>query len=1276
MAVGRPIRLGTRGALAVVLALLPVLVLGAGAAQAAPKGVLNVFGSAGSGPGEFQTAAGVAVNETTGAVYVVDVDNQRVQVFDVDGGFASAFGSGGAGNGEFAFRPFTPTGVAVDQSDGSVYVADTDNNRVQKLTAAGAYVSQFGAAGTGDGEMSGPQGVAVDPVSGDVYVLDVGNSRVQRFDDTGAYLSQFGIAGGGDGEFTSPSSIAIDSAGNVYVVDQGPFFSGRVQKFDTTGAFVEQVAPGVLTNSPHQVAADSTTGHVLVSQFAPDFSQLEVVELDAAGAVVDTHTSPGFATGLASNPASGAIYLADGFSNRVFILGIVNPSDAATAAATDVEAHGATLNGTVDPNGSPTQYHFEYSVDGSDWTIVPDSAVAVGNGDDPVAVSQPTGPLEANTEYRYRIVATKTYGGAPPTTSGETTFTTQAAPPSVTAIGATPTTNGATLRGRINPQNSPTTYRFEYGTTTAYGTAVPVPDGDAGAGSDPTQVSEQIAGLEPETTYHYRLVATNQAGTANGPDRTFTTPAADLPDPPAGRGYELVSPPDKNGGNILDYNARVAPDGNGVAFASGSTFGDAQAAHNRTSYVAARGSGGWATRSIVPRASIEAGNVSAQHMGISEDLSRSVVKVPELSSGAGMLPPLDPSAPTSCPPATPTLCTNGYLRDNATGELALLTPVASVGGFLSNTPAGGSADFGHVVFENDGVQAPGTPPGGGSKLYEWDHGVIRNVGIDPSGNPFTGTVTAGLTPVNLSANRWQSEPISADGSRIFFTVAPSDAAGSSGQIYLREDAVATYHVTRSEKAVPDAPSEATYLASSRDGSRAFFTTDEQLLDEDTNSACDLYMYAHSADPDADSNLTLVSRDRESSDGDAAGVGGPQTSTGCASGDGGLAGIDDAGSRAYFVTPEQVVEGEPTSSAPKLFRWDFDGGSPSTTYVAALSADDSANWRVADQQRLPIHQIAADGRHAVILTGEQLAPSEDADTSDDLYLYSADEDVLDCVSCQPPGVASAGDASVRTSSQVTGFRIGDFLVPSRVMSDDGGRVFFETRDSLAPGRDSNGRIDVYLWERGEVRLISDGQSGTDSRLLGATPSGNDVFFLTRSRLVEADIDNNIDLYDARVDGGFEEGDVPPECGLDCQGEPGAPPKLADPGSDLAGATGDLAPRPRPAFVVRAISARQRALLARTGRGGLRVRVNRAGRVSLTARIRQGGRSRVVARSSAVARGRGVVTVRLRLSPMARNRLSRTGGLRVRIAVRFSGARESRALTLNLRRATVSTTRKAR
>lgn len=116
---------------------------------------------------------------------------------------------------------------------GNVYVVDSGNNRVQKFTSAGVYISQFGVYGTGNGQFNTPSGIAIDS-SDNIYVSDSGNHRVQKFDSSFSYLAQFGSSGSGDGQFNNPQDIAIDSSGNIHIAD---YANQRIQKFAGSAVF-------------------------------------------------------------------------------------------------------------------------------------------------------------------------------------------------------------------------------------------------------------------------------------------------------------------------------------------------------------------------------------------------------------------------------------------------------------------------------------------------------------------------------------------------------------------------------------------------------------------------------------------------------------------------------------------------------------------------------------------------------------------------------------------------------------------------------------------------------------------------------------------------------------------------------------------------------------------------------------------------------------------------------------------------------------------------------
>jgi hypothetical protein len=190
-----------------------------------------------------------------------------------------------------------------------------------------------------------------------------------------------------------------------------------------------------------------------------------------------------------------------------------------TDAATGVTANSATLHGTVNANGEPTTYYFEYGTSNAYGTKT--AAKNAGNGTKPANFSQGIAGLAGGTTYHYRLVATNSTGTA---TGADQTFVTSGPPVLVTGAAQGVSTTGATLTGSVNPVGHGTTWHFDYGTTTSYGSRTA--NQNAGAGTTAASVSAAISGLAPSMTYHYRIVASSSGGTTNGADQTFTTLAA------------------------------------------------------------------------------------------------------------------------------------------------------------------------------------------------------------------------------------------------------------------------------------------------------------------------------------------------------------------------------------------------------------------------------------------------------------------------------------------------------------------------------------------------------------------------------------------------------------------------------------------------------------------------------------------------------------------------------------------------------------------------------
>ncbi len=175
--------------------------------------------------------ASVAVDAQNRFVYVVDTQNDVVDVFDADSyKFLRKIGTPGKKHTLTAPGTFSlPIGVAVD-ADGNVYVTDTFNNRVEIFDADGAFISTFGKNGDGPGYFERPKGIAVDG-DGHIWVADSAQDRVKVFDKEGRLLIYFGEHGEYPGRFMGIYGLAIDRNNRVLTTE---IFPGRVQVFRYT----------------------------------------------------------------------------------------------------------------------------------------------------------------------------------------------------------------------------------------------------------------------------------------------------------------------------------------------------------------------------------------------------------------------------------------------------------------------------------------------------------------------------------------------------------------------------------------------------------------------------------------------------------------------------------------------------------------------------------------------------------------------------------------------------------------------------------------------------------------------------------------------------------------------------------------------------------------------------------------------------------------------------------------------------------------------------------
>jgi hypothetical protein len=662
---------------------------------------------------------------------------------------------------------------------------------------------------------------------------------------------------------------------------------------------------------------------------------------------------------------------------------------------------------------------------------------------------------------------------------------------------------GATLSMQVDPAGGSITYYFEYLTDAAYQAN---PEGDRFAGaaktttgsisfSGPREVSLAVGGLKPDTAYRFRPVAVGSGGTTVGAGdlvHIFVTKklgeGSKLPD---GRAWEMVSPVDKNGGDIASpeelFGGGVfqAGDDGLVTYSSGSSFGTAAGAPPVSQYLSRRTASGWLTENIsTPLASGAYGDDpdGAPYRVFSLDLARGLL-FGGLACRGGLV---------GCPETNPPLPGSGappgymayYLRDSATGTLASLLDAGDVGESdvlpesFTVTLAGATPGLSHVVLSScaaltsNSIEVPDGPghcDEASPNLYEWSAGGLKAINVRPG----EGVTTPGATlaaPIGA---------ISGDGVRVYWR----DGAG----LYLHDE---------DESVKLEAPAGGeTFETATPDGVVAFFTS------------ADDHLFRYVASDESVTDLT---------------PGGGVV---------GVLGASASGDRVYFQDAIGL----------KLWR----AGAGETTIVPGANVALPDNYPPATGTA----RVTADGRHLAFLSEAELTGFDNIDAHTklrdaQLYRYGplggSDDPELVCASCDPTGARPTGPTSI-PGSLVNG---STRAYRPWVLSADGSHLFFEVAVATKPGQT---RTHVFQWQApgtggcarpfGCRAQLSGG--GAAASLIDASPVGSDVYFTTGESLVRAD-PGAIDLYDARVGGGIPEPPDPPHClGDNCQHLPGEP-----------------------------------------------------------------------------------------------------------------------------------------
>ncbi len=602
------------------------------------------------------------------------------------------------------------------------------------------------------------------------------------------------------------------------------------------------------------------------------------------------------------------------------------------------------------------------------------------------------------------------------------------------------------------------------------------------------------------------------------------------------RAYEQVSPVNKNTTDAAGRPGLVhsSPLGDSVSYYSIAPFPVAITASDFPIYLSTRTDENWSTQGL--DAPVEPG-VLSEVIGLTEDNGEVLDDVTEELEERFLLAP---GAEVDHP--------NVYVRDNATGGYRLLTTRPGELTYADSTPDGSYIIFTSLRHE----LVPGVVDEEGEPfLYEWDRetGQIRFVGYVGDNAPEDGTVAGSNEGEYATTN--DQNAISEDGSRIFFS-----EKGENQKVYMREPSAG--------RTVEVSTGPAQWRSATPDGSKAFYTEGGNLYKFDVEGA----------------TRTAV--------------------TSGAAGVLGLVGISRNGSYAYFVANEVLAanqnsnKDEAQAGTPNLYEW-HEGAATPITFIARLSlATDQSDWVGFAEPTLggPAKgykgsRVSANGTRVLISSTSLLINYVDSitktpyknDGNDELYLYNASSGNLSCVSCnlhQRTETAkyqtylSESDAGSVPESRINAL--------TRNLSAEGTRVFFQTEEELLP--QANAQMNVYEWEQegtgscgveegegesgGCLYLLSNGQSTSGAYFGDASESGGDVFFFTRQSLVGQDRDDNVDVYDAREDGGIAAQNpepVTPQCADEdsCRGSGSVPGQVFGvPASATFSGVGNLAP----------------------------------------------------------------------------------------------------------------------
>ncbi|HXS32312.1 MAG TPA: hypothetical protein VN758_00890 [Solirubrobacterales bacterium] len=1101
------------------------------------------FGPDGTASSTFavRRLAGLAFDQAARRLYAADARAPGIYGFDAAAppsfplatGF-SPLATAATGSPESSTSP----GIAVDNtalgSAGNLYLASGATDLLYGWDSAGSPlggvfpIDPATDPGPPDGSPKDLCGAAVDS-AGNVWVANRSSKRILKYSPSGVSLPG-AIDTSAQGE---PCQLAFDTNDDLYVnVSGAEGLNSGIWKYTAASGYASAARIAASDNQGGSsgnhawLAVDPSNHHLFVAEESCNYGgscniASWIDEYDAAGNLIDEFAiGTGRFNGIAVDATNHDVYLADTSAGKIraFGPGVLLP-EVTTRAATGQTNTTTVLNGLINTQTvALSDCHFEYVAEAafrlsgfsdlSSGGSVPCSPAA---GSIPLdleehPVSATANGLTETTRYRFRLSATNASGTDVTADAG---FSSAGRPLVETTGSPIRTATTAQLNGRVDPNGKATTYHFEYGTegpcdSNPCTSTEPV---DAGSGEEIGLVSQRVEGLEPNATYHYRLIADNgnPLGTGAGAGMTVSTRASDeplshghLPGPPGSdRAYEQVSLPD-TGGNPVTSSYAVSDDGNRAFYGVAGGTPISSVGSTLSLAFAQRGANGWHSEEIGPPRDRLLGPVWLEPAGASDLSAQILANVDSASNGNWAPWRLRPGHPAEPVLNFPVDGHAGpYLVSEDTSRVALVV-------------LGPSLDPAHP------------DPSSTAKLYDVTDGDPHLIGLLPDGSVAPCDVQ--VASQSLLGNR-AAHSLTPDGSRLFFN--------SCESLYVR-----------------DLEAEETKLIASASGfvkwtPNGVFLTTLQSLAAGDGGGNDVYRY--DLEDESLECVTCLA---------PAGL----------NADVGAVAVSADGSRVYFRTSARLLPG---AGPAGLYRVKVAGGElayvgsigggtdigENPTLGNALSPDGSALVFASADPRL--NAIGGQQNGGAL----QYYRYDDRDRS--LTCMSCPqngEGGSPVGRTLIPPVNPFGAGANRTTLSADGRTFAFATVDSLLPAD---------QNTARAGQEPAVGTDVYEWRDGRLLMITDGLTiwpkGSEPAPTAIDPSGRDVFFTAFAQYTADALDADRRLYDARIGGGFVFPPPPKPCPLEvCQGTPKGAPEEQEPGSaNFAGAgNASLTRRPCP------------------------------------------------------------------------------------------------------------------